>query len=212
MVYGAGLENRYGSNLIVGSNPTPSATTFPVQRPHPATVQSSRDMSGVLSVRPRAPISVFPLRRPLHNRHYYENEPHAPTPSFPRRACPVLDTGREPIPGRCHRSCGNGESRAYFHTLMWPSQGHGDSRAEPAPYLMRGGNPEFAGPAWSKAYQACVVALFGQVCEGLLRGKRLILSLNPEQLPHPLPSRESGQFLGLRFPARRKAGLGAQLS
>ena len=55
--------------------------------------------------------------RPLHNRHCYENEPHAPTPSFPRR--------REPIPGPCHRSCGNGESRAYFHPLMWPSQGHG---------------------------------------------------------------------------------------
>ena len=41
MVYGAGLENRYGSNLIVGSNPTPSATLI-------------------------APVSIFPLGRPLN--------------------------------------------------------------------------------------------------------------------------------------------------
>ena len=31
MVYGAGLENRYGSNLIVGSNPTPSANLTLIQ-------------------------------------------------------------------------------------------------------------------------------------------------------------------------------------
>ncbi len=28
--------------------------------------------------------------------------PNPPPPSFPRRACPVLDTGREPIPGKVH--------------------------------------------------------------------------------------------------------------
>ena len=50
----------------------------------------------------------MPPRRPLHNRHGTQVN-RTPPPSFSRR--------REPIPGRCHRSCGNGESRAHSHTL-----------------------------------------------------------------------------------------------
>ena len=69
MVYGAGLENRYGSNLIVGSNPTPSATPTDLYKGAAPglTAKSCLGMGSGLSVSARAPVSVFPLGGPLRN-------------------------------------------------------------------------------------------------------------------------------------------------
>ena len=89
--------------------------------------------------------------------------------SFPRRACPVLDTGQEPIPGSAHadadassfpadessfprRACpvldtGRNPSPAPptpTQTHRRSRQANRRSRAEPAPYLIRGGNPSQA--------------------------------------------------------------------
>ena len=116
-------ENRRKAAQSVIPAPEPDSCSagtvpHPVPRPLPQTM---------LQPRTRHPISSLGVPVTTSMANCYENEPHTPTPSFPRRACPVLDTGREPIPGRCHRSRGNGESRAYFHPLMWPSQGHSDS-------------------------------------------------------------------------------------
>ena len=62
-------------------------------------------------------------------------EPHTPTPSFPR-------PGGSPSPGRWHGLCCNREPGAHLHPLGVPvATGMGGSRAEPAPYPIRGGNP-----------------------------------------------------------------------
>ena len=50
-----------------------------------------------------------------------------PTPSFRRRACPVPRYG-------AGIQRGEGRRPATFIPLMWPSQGHGHSGEEPAPY------------------------------------------------------------------------------
>ena len=119
-------ENRRKAAQSVIPAPEPDSCSagtvpHPVPRPLPQTRCCNRE-PGASHFHP---LVALPVTTGMSD--CYENEPHTPTPSFPRRACPVLDTGREPIPGRCHRSRGNGESRAYFHPLMWPSHGHGDS-------------------------------------------------------------------------------------
>ena len=86
--------------------------------------------------------------------HSSENEPHTPTPSFPRRACPVLDTGREPIPGHGSRR-GGFETRPPRCGVKKPATHHRRSRANgnpsPAPtrrwYENRGKTPTSVIPA-----------------------------------------------------------------
>ena len=66
----------------------------------------------------------------------------------PAQSLPPRSRGRVPIPGRCHRSYGNGGTRTHFHTLMWLSQYHCDSSERPvSQYSIRGRYPEGPGVA-----------------------------------------------------------------
>ena len=73
-------------------------------------------------------MASLPLNETIANRHCYENR---------RQTHTVI-----PAKAGIHRD----EAACHFHPLMWPSQGHGDSGAEPAPYPDTG--PESRGAGW----------------------------------------------------------------
>ena len=87
-------------------------------------------------------MASLPLDETIANRHCYENRRQTHTVI----AMKIDDMGQNVIPAKAGIQRGEGEGSAIFIPLMWPSQGHGDSGEEPAPYPDTG--PESRGAGW----------------------------------------------------------------